>query len=105
MKDDSLSNIVNSDTDDKFPLSEGIMPVKNCIKSGRNIYHYNKGEGTVSVYTELIYGLNKCPDYILADLIAGKYNAYIAIDEKQNPLADEDIANLIEAVNNAGKLP
>jgi hypothetical protein len=96
IKDNPPSNIVNPYENDKFPLSEEFMPVKNCIKSGRNIYHYNKEERTVSVYTELVHELNKIPDYILADLIAGKYNAYFAKDEKIPPLTDEEITILMK---------
>ena len=90
-----MTDIVKSQENDKFPLSEGIM-VKNCIKYGSKLYCYNKAEGIVYVYPEQIYRLKDCPDYVIADLIAGKQNAFIIANER--PLSNEEIEAFTKAV-------
>ena len=66
------------------------MPVKKCVKYGNRYYCFNKDSKTVSVFVEQIYQLNECPEYVLADLIAGKENAHIFFKPKTDLLSEEE---------------
>jgi hypothetical protein len=92
-------NIVNSNGNGNNHISEGIMPVKKCHKFGRKYYCYNRENTTVSVFTEQIYSLNEIPDFVIAKLIDGKEDVHIAVNEKNNPLSDEEVDQLIMAIN------
>ena len=99
-----MTDIVYSQDTGKFPLSEGIMPVKKCLKYGNKYYCYNKENKTASVFIEQIHDLNELPDYVLGELIEGRENTHIVVNEKSKPLSDKEIDDLMFAINNAKEI-
>ena len=71
------------------------MPVKNCKRFGNKYFCFNEETKTVSVFTEQIYQLNECPDYVLAALIGKKEDVQIV-----TALSDEEIKHILAMVNN-----
>jgi hypothetical protein len=92
-------NIVNSTTDDSFASMGGIMSVKKCIKFGKKYYCHNKERQNVSVFTEYFYQLDECPEPVLINLMPGKKDALLVIDDKNTLMTDEEMSNLMKILN------
>ena len=78
---------------------EGNMPVKKCVSVGNNKhYSYNDNNKKVSLITEQFYDPSECPNNVLADLMAGRYNSKIAINAKNEPLTRDELIGFTKAV-------
>ena len=86
---------------DELPLNlntEVSMPVKKCVNIGNKHYSYNEANKKVSLITEQTYNPSECPDNVLADLMAGKYNSLIVINSKNEPLTRDELISFTKAI-------
>ena len=74
------------------------MPVKKCVSLGNKHYSYNDNHKKVSLITEQFYDPSECPDDVLSELMAGRYNSIIAINAKNEPLTRDELISFSKAV-------
>ena len=78
------------------------MAVKKCVKRGNTFYFYNEKDNSVSMFTESVCDVNKCPDNVLSAFINYDYDLEIIINRKYegfaNNLSDDELKMIADEI-------